>query len=404
MNAIELNNESWDVNLNDWKISALLKKHAGIGLLAYYHCVQKAASEGGYYMQWSPDRALEEARCISGRITAWQIETAVNRCLKLSLFDKRIYKKYGILTNSRLQQRWLKQSPENAVDERHLLEKAERLDGGAVISIVESRENAADPINSYVPGKEPAACSYDSGAGAVLEGNSGVRSLAADAAHASANFKPKFLTEEMRFINNAFSGGSAGLEAGTPAAYGAGTPAIYGAGEAASIISLGNVSGSAAFKMPWSSDRGGFGTGEEPPSTVPPAVEIRPAVAGVAPGKPPRKLMNELDPSFEASSGKVYGVNSIERISAKYFIDKMLLYAPNSPVPKNEEELQEWCVSIDEILSIDHRPLDEFKKVLIFSSTDDVWKRLLGNTRDLRRTYNTMKKQMDNSVGLIIDS
>ena len=92
-----------DVNLDD-NLELIEAEHGLSGFAIVLKLWQKIYSSG-YYIEWNEDSALLFARKINSEITL--INSVINSCFNRSIFNKTLFDKYGILTSSGIQKRFL---------------------------------------------------------------------------------------------------------------------------------------------------------------------------------------------------------------------------------------------------------------------------------------------------------
>lgn len=98
----------WAVDLfdNDTKIDKLLDSKGWIGFCVYFFLCMRAYGTDGYFYKWCYDDCASTARKMGGGISANTVKETVNYCLQISLFDKRRFVEWGILTSKGIQRRY----------------------------------------------------------------------------------------------------------------------------------------------------------------------------------------------------------------------------------------------------------------------------------------------------------
>lgn len=99
----------WSVDIfsNDVKIDMLLDAHGWQGFGIYFYLCQMAFGSEGYYYEWSYALCASTARKMGGGIGAGTVKETVGYCLQISLFDKGLFDKWGVLTSRGIQKSYL---------------------------------------------------------------------------------------------------------------------------------------------------------------------------------------------------------------------------------------------------------------------------------------------------------
>lgn len=99
----------WSVDMfsNDIKIDKLLDAQGWMGFGIYFYLCQMAFGSEGYYYEWSYDLCASTARKMGGGIGSGTVKETVDYCLKIGLFDKRLFDKWGVLTSRGIQKSYL---------------------------------------------------------------------------------------------------------------------------------------------------------------------------------------------------------------------------------------------------------------------------------------------------------
>ena len=99
---------AWRVDIfeNDTKIDALLDAQGWDGFAVYFYLCQKAYSSDGYFYRWSYDNAATTARRMGGGIRSETVRQTVGVCLRVGLFDKRLFELGGVLTSKGIQRQF----------------------------------------------------------------------------------------------------------------------------------------------------------------------------------------------------------------------------------------------------------------------------------------------------------
>ncbi len=93
-----------NIELDD-KITLIEAKHGTIGFTVVVKLWVKIYGDKGYYYQWSDRTKLIFSRRIN--IDYAQVEEVVKDAVEFDLFDKKLFKKYGILTSKKIQDHFL---------------------------------------------------------------------------------------------------------------------------------------------------------------------------------------------------------------------------------------------------------------------------------------------------------
>lgn len=95
-----------DIFDNDPKIDKLLEGQGAAGFLVYFFLCQRAYGSQGYYYSWSYDDAATTARKIGGGVGSETVRQTVDLCLRIGLFDNKLFAEDGILTSRGIQKRY----------------------------------------------------------------------------------------------------------------------------------------------------------------------------------------------------------------------------------------------------------------------------------------------------------
>lgn len=98
----------WSVDIfdNDTKIDKLLDAQKWKGFGVYFYLCQKAYGSDGYFYKWSYDDCASTARKMGGGIRSGTVKETVDYCLRIGLFDKGLFARWGILTSRGIQKRY----------------------------------------------------------------------------------------------------------------------------------------------------------------------------------------------------------------------------------------------------------------------------------------------------------
>jgi hypothetical protein len=102
-----------DIFEHDERFDDLLDAQGWVGFGVYFFLCQQAYATNGYYLKWGYDNAARTARKMGGGIKADTVKQAVSLCLRLGLFDNRLFDRDRVLTSRGLQKGWM-----NAVEKR----------------------------------------------------------------------------------------------------------------------------------------------------------------------------------------------------------------------------------------------------------------------------------------------
>lgn len=99
----------WSTNIfdGDTKIDKLLDAQGWIGFSIYFYLCQMAYKFDGYFYRWCFDDSSTTARRMGGGLRAKTVEETVRYCLRIGLFDKRLFDEWNILTSKGIQRRFL---------------------------------------------------------------------------------------------------------------------------------------------------------------------------------------------------------------------------------------------------------------------------------------------------------
>lgn len=96
-----------DIFENDTKIDELIDGQGWIGFSIYFYLCQKAYASDGYFYRWSYANAATTARRMGGGIRSETIKQVVALCLRIGLFDKRLFDRESVLTSRGIQRRYM---------------------------------------------------------------------------------------------------------------------------------------------------------------------------------------------------------------------------------------------------------------------------------------------------------
>lgn len=99
----------WSVNIfdGDTKIDKLLDAQGWVGFSIYFYLCQMAYKFDGYFYRWCFDDSSTTARRMGGGLRAKTVEETVRYCLRIGLFDQRLFDEWNILTSKGIQRRYL---------------------------------------------------------------------------------------------------------------------------------------------------------------------------------------------------------------------------------------------------------------------------------------------------------
>lgn len=103
---VDYSNWSVDIFDNDAKIDKLIDAQGWCGFGVYFYLCQRAYGSEGYFYPWSYDDAATTARKMGGGVGSETVKQTVSLCLRIGLFDKRLFDKHGILTSRGIQRRY----------------------------------------------------------------------------------------------------------------------------------------------------------------------------------------------------------------------------------------------------------------------------------------------------------
>ena len=99
----------WNVRIfeDDTKIDELIDSQGWTGYVIYHYLFLKASASDGYFYRWSYKNAPSTARKMGGGISSESVKQTVSLCLRIGLFDNRLFDREGILTNKEIQTRYM---------------------------------------------------------------------------------------------------------------------------------------------------------------------------------------------------------------------------------------------------------------------------------------------------------
>ncbi len=96
-----------DVLSGDTDIDKLMEAQGCAGFVIYFYLCQMAYKFEGYYLKWSCTDAATTAKRVGGGVGSETVMETVGLCLRLGLFDKRLFERHGILTSRRIQETYV---------------------------------------------------------------------------------------------------------------------------------------------------------------------------------------------------------------------------------------------------------------------------------------------------------
>lgn len=96
-----------DIFENDTKIDALIDAQGWAGFSIYFYLCQKAYASDGYFYRWSYANAPTTARRMGGGIGSETVKQTVALCLRIGLFDSKLFDRENVLTSKGIQRAFL---------------------------------------------------------------------------------------------------------------------------------------------------------------------------------------------------------------------------------------------------------------------------------------------------------
>lgn len=99
----------WSVDIfsSDTKIDKLLDAQGWVGFGVYFYLCQMAFASEGYFYEWCYDLCATTARKMGGGVSAGTVKETVDYCLRIGLFNKRLFDRWGVLTSKGIQKSYL---------------------------------------------------------------------------------------------------------------------------------------------------------------------------------------------------------------------------------------------------------------------------------------------------------
>ena len=99
----------WSVDIfsSDIKIDKLLDAQGWVGFGVYFYLCQMAFASEGYFYEWCYDLCATTARKMGGGVSAGTVKETVDYCLRIGLFNKRLFDRWGVLTSKGIQKSYL---------------------------------------------------------------------------------------------------------------------------------------------------------------------------------------------------------------------------------------------------------------------------------------------------------
>ena len=104
---IDYSGWSVDIFSNDTKIDKLLDAQGWAGFGVYFYLCQMAFGGDGYFYEWCYDLCATTARKMGGGMGAGTVRETVDYCLRIGLFDKGLFDRWGVLTSRGIQKNYL---------------------------------------------------------------------------------------------------------------------------------------------------------------------------------------------------------------------------------------------------------------------------------------------------------
>lgn len=89
------------------KIDELIDAQGWAGFSIYFYLCMKAYATNGYYYEWRKTSSATTARRMGGGIKSETVNETLKLCLRIGLFDSRLYDRESILTNREIQTRYM---------------------------------------------------------------------------------------------------------------------------------------------------------------------------------------------------------------------------------------------------------------------------------------------------------
>lgn len=97
-----------DVNFySDRKIRRILAKHGMEGLIVYDYMLCLIYSEDGYFIERDNDLSFDISDALNYKVDESFVDEVINTCLKVNLFNKKVFDQQNKLTSKGIQERYL---------------------------------------------------------------------------------------------------------------------------------------------------------------------------------------------------------------------------------------------------------------------------------------------------------
>lgn len=93
---------------------------------------------------------------------------------------------------------------------------------------------------------------------------------------------------------------------------------------------------------------------------------------------------------------KKYSDDSFEMKCVQYLINSIRSEMPDAAIPDTDIKIDKWCDSIEKMVRLDIRSMDDIYNTLIFAREDSFWKPNIRSTSKFREKYETLYLQMKN--------
>ena len=144
---IDYSGWSVDIFSNDTKIDKLLDAQGWEGFGVYFYLCQMAFGGEGYFYEWCYDLCATTARKMGGGVGAGTVKETVDYCLRIGLFDKGLFDRWGVLTSRGIQKSYLivlkskNRKGTQIYNEYWLLDKNKKEDYQGVIFVQKIKES-----------------------------------------------------------------------------------------------------------------------------------------------------------------------------------------------------------------------------------------------------------------------
>ena len=111
---------------NDDKVRLLRGEFGVMGMYVLDYLLCEIYGKNGYFLPWDSNKPILIAEAAGAKLTHNDISEVVSGCIRRSIFDKRVFDMFGVLTSAGIQRRYIRMF--NGRDEISIIEEYWLLD------------------------------------------------------------------------------------------------------------------------------------------------------------------------------------------------------------------------------------------------------------------------------------